>query len=66
MSSQEPVATISVIGKLEKIYLCTRYICRENRRIDTGENYVDYLKAILSNNTPDASKLIISGFRFNS
>jgi len=61
MSSLEPVAPIPVIDKLEKIYLRTRDISRENREIDTGEDYVDYLKAILSNNTPDDSKLIVSG-----
>jgi len=61
MSSLEPVAPIPVIDKLEKIYLRTRDISRENREIDTGEDYVDYLKSILSNNTPDGSKLIVSG-----
>jgi len=61
MSSLEPVAPVPVIDKLEKIYLRTRDISRENREIDTGEDYVDYLKAILSNNTPDDSKLIVSG-----
>lgn len=61
MSSLEPVAPVPVIDKLEKIYMRTRDISRENREIDTGENYVDYLKAILSNNTPDDSKLIVSG-----
>ncbi|NDP28298.1 MAG: tetratricopeptide repeat protein, partial [Flavobacterium sp.] len=61
MSSLEPVAPIPVIDKLEKIYLRTRDISRENREIDTGEDYVDYLKAILSNNTSDDSKLVVSG-----
>jgi hypothetical protein len=61
MSSLEPVAPVPVIDKLEKIYLRTRDISRENREIDTGEDYVDYLKAILSNNTPEDSKLIVSG-----
>jgi len=61
MSILEPVAPIPVIDKLEKIYMRTRDISRENREIDTGEDYVDYLKAILSNNTPDNSKLIVSG-----
>lgn len=61
MSIMEPVAPIPVIDKLEMIYLRTRDISRENREIDTGEDYVDYLMAILSNNTPDDSKLIVSG-----
>lgn len=61
MSSLEPLAPTTTIDKLEKIYLRTRDISRENSEIDTGENYPEDLMATLTNNAPDQSKLILKG-----
>ena len=61
MSSLEPVAPVPTIDKLEKIYLRTRDISRENSELDTGEHYVENLLSTLSNNTPEGSRLIIRG-----
>lgn len=61
MSSLELSAPIPVVDKLEKIYLRTRDISRENSDIDTGKNYIAYLKATLANTTPENARLIVSG-----
>lgn len=61
MSSLEPLAPVPVIDKLEKIYLRTRDISRENSELDTGEDYIKNLISTLSNNLPEHSRLIIKG-----
>lgn len=61
MSSLEPVAPTSIVDKLEKIYLRTRNISRENREINTGEGYLENLIGILSNTTPADAKLFVRG-----
>jgi len=61
MSSLESIAPVPVIDRLEKIYLRTRDISRENSEFDTGENYIKNLISTLSNIIPANSRLIIKG-----
>lgn len=61
ISSLEPIAPIPVIDRLERIYMRTRDISRENSELDTGEAYIKNLISTLSNNLPDGSRLIIKG-----
>jgi signal transduction histidine kinase len=61
MSSIDGKVSIPVIDHLENIYLRTRNISRENSEIDTGENFLAYLKATLANIAPEDTRLFISG-----
>ena len=61
MSILEPVAPVAVVDRLEKIYLRTRDISRENSEIDTGENYLPGLLSLLGSTTPVNTRLIIKG-----
>ena len=61
MSILEPVAPEPIIDRLEKIYLRTRDISRENSEIDTGEKYLQALLGLLSSTTPAGTKLIVHG-----
>ncbi|MCM4160978.1 ATP-binding protein [Antarcticibacterium flavum] len=61
MSSLEQVVPEPVIDKLEKVYLRTRDISRENSEIDTGPQYLQSLVATLSTNTPPGARLILRG-----
>ncbi|QED39014.1 hypothetical protein FK178_15380 [Antarcticibacterium arcticum] len=61
MSSLDNVAPEPVIDKLEKIYLRTRDLSRENSDIDTGPEFINSLVATLSVNTPSHTRLILKG-----
>ncbi|WP_373520856.1 tetratricopeptide repeat protein [Aquiflexum sp.] len=61
MSSLETLAPVPVIDRLERIYLRTRDISRENREPDTGDSYFKSMISTLSNNIPENSRLIIKG-----
>ncbi|CAN5367250.1 hypothetical protein BH23BAC2_BH23BAC2_19180 [soil metagenome] len=61
MSSLDTVAPVPVIDRLEKIYLRTRDLSRENSEIDTGPGYIQDLVATLSVNTPADARLILKG-----
>ena len=61
MSILEPAGNTPVVDKLEKIYLRTRDISRENSEIDTKENYLQGLLSLLSSASPANTRLIIRG-----
>ena len=61
MSTLEPEGHTPVVDKLEKIYLRTRDISRENREIETQENYLQGLLNLLGSTTPSETRLVIRG-----
>ncbi len=61
MSTLEPAGHTPVVDKLEKIYLRTRDISRENSEIDTRENYLKGLLSLLGSTTPPNTRLVIRG-----
>jgi len=60
MSRLEMVATKGDLDKLEKIYVQTRDISRENNEISTGEDFGELLIMNLSHNS-GSSRLILKG-----
>ncbi|NJY63030.1 ATP-binding protein [Salinimicrobium sp. CDJ15-81-2] len=61
MSTLEPAGHTPIVDKLEKIYLRTRDISRENSEIDTKENYLQSLLSLLGSTSPVHTRLIIRG-----
>jgi len=52
----------NLLDDLEKVYLLTRDISRENNSVETGENFENYLKSMVSSfNTNDVT-IILNGF----
>lgn len=52
----------NLLDDLEKVYLLTRDISRENNSVETGENFENYLKSMISSfNTNDVT-IILNGF----
>ncbi len=61
MSKMEASASEEELAGLESIYSRTRNISRENRSIDTGENYLYNLTAMLTSNTSVNTRIILRG-----
>ncbi|WP_081211917.1 ATP-binding protein [Salegentibacter sediminis] len=61
MSKMESTASEEELAGLESIYSRTRNISRENRSIDTGENYLHNLTAMLTSNTSVNTRIILRG-----
>ena len=59
---QNPETKESLLNNLEKIYNRTRNISNENSSIDTGENYPQILRELISNYNSNDTKIIINNF----
>lgn len=62
MSSLGNNKNISTINKLEEVYDRTRDISRQNNQINTGEQFPENLKAILSASAGNSMRLFLNGF----
>jgi signal transduction histidine kinase len=56
---QNPVKKETLLGNLEKIYSQTRNISRENSKIETGDEYEETLKEMLSGYSNGQAQIII-------
>lgn len=61
MSGMQTIAPNTLMDKLEKIYIRTRNISRENSSIPTGTDYLPHLLATLSSTAPENARLILKG-----
>ncbi|WP_456422948.1 hypothetical protein [Lutibacter sp.] len=55
-------STYNLLDDLEKVYLLTRDISRENNSIETGENFENYLKSMINSFSNIDVTLILNGF----